>query len=474
MKKISITKVLVCVMVALMLFVFSGCDMLLGFFQEEPDSSVYIYQSELLLEVGQTVQLKAASTDDDEVAWVSTDNDVATVEDGLITAVGVGECTVIATSNKAQATCLVKVSEKQQPTPPIGDGDDTPDESDVLVLFPEEMTMAVGEQVQLKATSKANLQISWRTSAPKVVSVQQGLITALTVGEATITASTSLASAQIKITVTASDNTDDSEKAGYRLVWRDEFNGTSLDTSKWGYQLGVRDQYGSSTGPVFWGNEELQYYTADAVSVADGMLKITATKQAMPDGRSYSSGRILTRDKASWTYGYFEARMKTPTGNGMWPAFWMLPQPSTTASSDNIYGGWPANGEIDIMEAKGRLGNVVDTTLHFGKAWDAHDYVSRATTLSTSTEEWHTYAVEWTNTNIIWYIDGEQVLLVSKARWWTQDASNQGQSAPFDQPFYILFNLAVGGMYDNYEQPDGAFTSAAMYVDYVRVYEKLF
>ena len=479
MKKAGFTKSLICILAVSLVFLFGGCELLgmtAGNGNNRTDPAVYIYQSVIELEVGQTVQLQVVSTDNSEVMWVSSDNSVATVSNGLVTAVAEGESVITAVGDNAQTSCLVKVSKKQeQEVPPIGGDDEppvTPDESEVLVLVINAFTLEVGESAMLQATSKLNDTISWSSSAPAIASVNNGLVTALNVGEAVITASTGKASAQCKVTVTDA-NLGDAAKAGYKLVWRDEFNGTALDTTKWGYQLGIQDVYGSSTGPAFWGNGELQYYTQDAVTVADGALKITATKKSMSDGRTYSSGRILTRDKASWTYGYFEARMKTPTGNGMWPAFWMLPQPTNTSSSDNIYGGWPANGEIDIMEAKGRLGNKVDTTLHFGKAWDSHDYVTKETTLSSNTDDWHVYAVEWTSDEISWYIDGTKVLTVTKSRWWSQDASNQGKSMPFDVPFYILFNLAVGGMYDNYAEPDASFTSASMYVDYVRVYEKL-
>ena len=256
------------------------------------------------------------------------------------------------------------------------------------------------------------------------------------------------------------------------LVWNDEFEGDALDESKWGYQLGVRDVYGTSTGPDSWGNREKQYYTKDAVSVSDGTLKITAKKLSEPiEKKNYTSGRILTRDKASWTYGYFEAKIKTPAIPGMWPAFWMLPQPSQPNCSGNEYGGWAASGEIDIMEAPGRLGNVVDTTLHYGGGWPKMKHKSKRTTLSTSTEEWHAYGLEWREDHMSWYIDGQKVFTVTSDTWYTTSAAAEGNSsAPFDKDFYITLNLAVGGNYDRNVVPDDDFTSAAMEVDYVRVY----
>ncbi len=441
-------------------------------FGPSADPAVYISQSVISLTEGQTVQLSAVASDSATVSWVSGNEAIATVSaEGLVTAKSEGEAVITAATSSALASCTVKVAKKAQAGEPA-----EPVDPEVLVLTLDGLELTVGESVTLKATSSLGGQIEWSSSNVAVATVSNGLVTAAAKGEAVIKAKTDYAEAQCTVTVKEASHPvipdPDADKEGYRLVWRDEFNGASLDTAKWGYQTGIKDIYGSSVGPDYWGNGELQYYTEDAVSVADGALKITATRQQQGD-RLFTSGRILTRDKASFTYGYFEARMKTPTGSGMWPAFWMLPQPSSPDNSENEYGGWPANGEIDIMEAKGRLENKVDTTLHFGKAWNEHDYVTQETTLSSNTDEWHTYAVDWTADAISWFVDGQKVLTVTKDRWWSQDVSNQGKSQPFDKPFYIIFNLAVGGMYDSYNQPDGSFTSAAMYVDYVRVYEAL-
>ena len=465
-----LNKTMIFVMAAALAVLCSGC----GFFSaKNPEPAVYISQAVIELEVGETVQLAAASSDNAEVSWVSGSDAIVTVnQNGLITGNGEGETIVTAATSTALASCTVKVSEKTLTGPTDPENPDVPQNPEIFTLMLDNIQLAVGERITLKAVSSLGDEISWLSSDGKVASVTNGVVTAVSKGTAEITAKTSKVSAKCTVIVTEKQTAPDpdADKEGYRLVWRDEFNGASLDTAKWGYQTGIKDTYGSSVGPDYWGNGELQYYTEDAVSVENGSLKITATRQQQGD-RPYTSGRILTRDKASFTYGYFEARMKTPTGSGMWPAFWMLPQPSSPANSENEYGSWPANGEIDIMEAKGRLENKVDTTLHFGKAWDAHDYVTKETTLSSNTDEWHVYAVDWTADAISWFVDGQKVLTVTKDRWWSQDASNQGKSQPFDKPFYILFNLAVGGMYDSYNQPDGSFTSAAMYVDYVRVYE---
>lgn len=276
---------------------------------------------------------------------------------------------------------------------------------------------------------------------------------------------------------TPSDDPDDPDKPdtpAWTLVWGDEFEGTELDLSKWDYQLGVQDDYYGTKGPWAWGNNEQQYYTKEAATVSEGILRIRAIKESMPEGRKYSSARLVTRDKYSFTYGYTEARMQTPAINGMWPAFWALPQPIDHSSTQNKYGGWPYSGEIDIMEAKGREKNVVGTTLHFGGSagsWQS-TYRWHSTTLETTTEEWHTYGLEWQEDYIAWYIDREEVFRLNQADWWTGAASKEeAPSAPFDVPFYLLLDLAVGGDYDGGAEPPQNFVSADMCVDYVRVYQ---
>lgn len=333
----------------------------------------------------------------------------------------------------------------------------------------EQLVLAAGDEAQLTAVASDAKAVGWSSSAPEVASVSaEGKVKAISEGEAVVTASSAGGKAQASCLVVVLSAP---AVEGYTLVWHDEFDGDAIDSEKWGFRTGVRDTYGSSTGPLYWGNNELQYYTQDAVRVADGVLTITATKEPMPEGRSYSSGRILTRDKFSFTYGYIEARMQTPAEAGMWPAFWMLPQPSGTQNDNNEYGWWAANGEIDIMEAKGRLSNVADQTLHFGNK-GASTYATNSTEVSGSTQEWHVYGLEWTPDYIAWFIDGAEVFRVENARWWTESVSKQENPyAPFDKDFYILFNLAVGGNYDGGTSPSEDFVCASMCIDYVRVYQ---
>lgn len=335
---------------------------------------------------------------------------------------------------------------------------------DKVTLKPAVAQVEVGATITIVAKSSEGRSFTWYSDDEDIATVEDGIVTGISVGTTLITANDGKKYATCKITVIPV------VEKGYELVWSDEFDGDSLDASKWSYQTGRQDNYYGHLGPMDWGNGELQYYTDGAnVTVSDGVLQITAKREEMGD-KQFTSARISTRDKYAFTYGKIEARIKTPAIKGMWPAFWMLPNPIDQSSSNNEYGGWPANGELDIMEAKGRLGNKVDTTAHFGKDWRVHDMAGKTTTLSSSTEEWHTYGVEWTAEYIAWIIDGEEVFRVNNDRYWTSASSEP--SAPFDKPYFILLNLAVGGQYDGYVQPPEDFQQATMYVDYVRVYQK--
>lgn len=471
--------VIIVILAAVMAFVTCGCS-LFGDTDDGKDKitpAVYISQTEITLAEGDTVQLAAVSNDGADVTWVSLDPETATVDEtGLLTAVQRGETMILAmSSTEATAFCTIKVTAPPQSGSTEPPQTETPD-PEVLVLAMSSIGLTVGSNVTLTATSSTGANITWASSNPTVATVSNsGRVVGLAVGTATISADTGTAKATCNVTVTAAIP-DGAEKPGYTLVWNDEFDGSTLDRTKWNYQTGTRDFYHDfDSGVYFWGNDEAQYYTQDAVSVSNGSLVITATQQPMDDGRTYKSGRILTRDLASWTYGFFEAKIKTPTGSGMWPAFWMLPQPSSYANLSNKYGGWPYSGEIDIMEAKGRLLNKVDTTLHYGPieagGWTSK-YNTSEYTMSSNTDQWHTYAVEWTAQYIKWFVDGTAVMTIGCDTWYTLSSASAGAASPFDQPFYILLNLAVGGRYDNYNMPADNFTSASMYVDYVRVYKK--
>ena len=266
------------------------------------------------------------------------------------------------------------------------------------------------------------------------------------------------------------DNQADLAAAGYTRVWSDEFDGTALDPAKWSFQIGTKDPNG---GPDYWGNQEKQYYTDTNHVVKDGKLVITA-KEESKEGMSYTSTRIRTKTDDgdilyAAKYGRIEARMKLPTEEGLWPAFWMLP------ADASIYGTWAASGELDIMEARGRVPDKVGGTIHFGSQWPNNTYYGKELTFASTTDigAYHLYSVEWEPGKITWLVD--DVPYFTTGNFWSKDsgsAENYAYGAPFDVPFYLVFNLAVGGTFDGEANLKNATFPADMEVDYVRVYKK--
>jgi beta-glucanase (GH16 family) len=241
-----------------------------------------------------------------------------------------------------------------------------------------------------------------------------------------------------------------------RLVWSDEFDGAKLDPQVWFFQRGD----GTDEGIPGWGNNELQYYLPDNAQLSDGLLKITARQESIGAFR-YTSARIITRDRVAVRYGRIEARMRLPGGQGVWPAFWMLPQ-------DTPYGGWAASGEIDIMEAVNlgaAGGNRVYGTIHYGGEFPANVFTGSSYIVPADARtEFHTYSIEWDPTEIRWYVD--DVLYAVQNSWSSTAAPFP---APFDRPFYILFNVAVGGNFPGAPNAATVFP-VTMEVDWVRVY----
>jgi len=261
--------------------------------------------------------------------------------------------------------------------------------------------------------------------------------------------------------------------AGMNLLWQDEFSGSALDTNKWNYEQG----YYITNDPNSWGwgNAELQHYTNSAqnVFVQDGKLNIRALNdpKSFPQDPSryaqYSSGKINTKDHLSFQYGRVDIRAKLPTGNGIWPALWMLPE-------DAVYGAWAASGEIDIMEAKGRLPGTTSGAVHFGGQWPVNKYIAGEYHFpegQTFANDYHVYSMIWEDDDVKWYVDGNFFFKVSRAQWYSVAAPNN-PNAPFDQPFYIIMNLAIGGHFDGGLAPDPSDIPATMQVDYVRVYKE--
>ena len=259
-----------------------------------------------------------------------------------------------------------------------------------------------------------------------------------------------------KEVVSYNNEINDWEIEGWNIVWQDEFDKDSLDLTKWSRE----------TGGHGWGNNELQFYTdSDSNSyVENGNLILKA--QVVPQGigsskglRYYSSARLRTYGKGDWKYGRIEVKAKVASGQGIWPAIWMLP-------TDWLFGGWPSSGEIDIMEHVGYDLGVVHGSVHT----EAYNHKintqrSSARKIANVDTEFHVYSIIWDKDKISFFIDDVQYFLFEN------DQQGNYKTWPFDQRFHLLINIAVGGDWPG--NPDNSTNfPRKMLVDYVRVYEK--
>lgn len=274
---------------------------------------------------------------------------------------------------------------------------------------------------------------------------------------------------------------------GWTLVWADEFDGPAIDRTKWSFDV---DCWGG-------GNDERQCYTdrPRSAEIADGRLRITAHRdrnigpalpQAMrrtsdtPDAevvRDFSSARLTTRGKAAWRYGRVEVRARLPQGQGTWPAIWMLPE-------KDLYGSWAASGEIDILEAvnlgvpcakcAGGTESTILGTLHFGGKWPANRQAGTEFDFPPVLDgEFHTYALEWHPDHMAWFVDGKPFAERRATEWSTTGSRTPG--APFDQPFHLILNLAIGGRLPEGRGVGGVSLDGypkRMEVDWVRVWQR--
>jgi beta-glucanase (GH16 family) len=280
------------------------------------------------------------------------------------------------------------------------------------------------------------------------------------------------------------------KQARWKLTWCDEFDGDSVDPAKWDFDLGngfYDDKHHQWIAG--WGNEELQYYTRDPanVFVKDSVLHLRALKESL-HGCGYTSARLKTRRSDgtplfNQRYGKFEFRARVPHGKGLWPALWLLPQ-------EDAYGTWVASGEIDVMEILGEQPDQVLSSLHFGSSFPKRELMTHTLPIPAvgdapgTVADWHVYAVEWEPGVMRWSFDG--VVWATQNFWWSSsrhDADGQGLEAanaadlnpwpaPFDQPFYLVMNVAVGGNFPGAPNAATVFP-ADLQVDYVRVYERV-
>ncbi|WPX08917.1 carbohydrate binding domain-containing protein [Anaerocellum danielii] len=245
----------------------------------------------------------------------------------------------------------------------------------------------------------------------------------------------------------------------WQLVWEDDFNGSSIDTTKWNFTIGAGG----------YGNNELQYYSdrPENARVENGKLIIEARKEDY-QGSPYTSAKLTTQGKFAFTYGRVEVKAKLPEGQGVWPAIWMMPEDL------NIYGGWPACGEIDIMELLGQEPNKVYGTIHYG---NPHTYHGGNYTLPDGkkfSDDFHIFALEWEPGEIRWYVD--DVLYYKTSDWFSRssnEAFDYTYPAPFDREFYLILNVAVGGNWPGYPPENADYFPQRMEVDYVKVYKRV-
>ena len=366
------------------------------------------------------------------IEWTSSDENVASVYYGVVTAKAIDMTVITARSGDVSAECQVYV---------------TGTDGTTLRITPAVVSMKKGETYQFSYGNTFGLDLTWSSSDESIATVDQnGLVTAKKGGNATITLATSVGSVTALVAV-------EHTWGEYQLVWSDEFNGTTLDESNWTIQ----------TGGGGWGNQEAQYYTnrPENIRVEGGNLVIEGRKESY-GGNEYTSARIYSKGKREFCYGKLEARISLPAGQGTWPAFWTL----------GNRGNWPNCGEIDIMEHTGSVPNRIFGTLHTTKDRSGSKSSRAYTGIQNIENNFHTYGIEWTQEEksgkdvIRFYVDdivySEQVEeIIDDDDYW-----------PFNRPNYFIINLALGGTLGG-NINDAIFDSPLlMKVDWVRVYQR--
>jgi beta-glucanase (GH16 family) len=316
--------------------------------------------------------------------------------------------------------------------------------------------MKVGEvqalSVRVVPENATRVDLIWESSNPKVLTVENGTVTAKGYGRALVRAVDVINSVEAECLILVAE-----PERNYELVWEDEFDGATINPDNWNFE----------TGGAGWGNQEKQYYTGrpDNARIENGHLIIEAKKENYQEN-SYTSARLTTKNKVFFTYGKVEARISLPPGQGTWPAFWMMPNKSA-------YGGWPRSGEVDIMEHVGSQPTMISHAIHTqqangGRSWSSRGYYENAE------NEFHTYAVEWIddynngNDAFIFYVDGVRTANVNQGNHMTSTYSDW----PFDKDFYVILNLAIGGTWGG-TIDDAIFSDKlVMKVDYVRMYRQ--
>lgn len=387
-----------------------------------------------------------AYASDDARTWIAVKVSGSTAKEGAVT------LTVSANSGTAERAGMVIVSGGKDMIIPVSQA------APMQVSMSKVSSASTGETFTLSVTAANDWEVvsndSW-IKAEKTGDKTFALTTEPNEEKTTRRGTVDVISGSRKLTVEVEQNSAEDRDIvtpeGYRLVWNDEFNeGTTLNSSSWTHEV----------KPAGWVNNELQTYVngqagGQRVSeLADGRLRINCFKAS--DGKIYS-GRVYANVRTGWQYGYFEARIKLPQGKGTWPAFWMMPV---------NFSSWPDDGEIDIMEEVGADANIVSSTIHCNKYNNSGTSVEHGDKyVATAESDFHVYACEWTPDFLKFFVDGDLIL----------NYRNDGtgyDAWPFDQPYYVILNLAWGGAWGGYKGVDENALPITMEVDYVRVFQK--
>lgn len=415
----------------LLLFVISywfvGCN------RVEPEQ-VKLSTHVLQLKVGEVHILTAVATQ--EVIWHSSDTLVAEVMKGVVTGKQVGTALITARVGNAEAVCQVYVTGREGQT---------------LALPITYLQLERDTTYQMCPSSLYDLPLVWQSSDTSVAIVEpSGLVRTKQAGHTTITVSNGFENASCYVAVKH-------RWSEYQLVWSDEFDGTTLNTANWNIEV-------NGNGG---GNQELQYYTSRPTNlrVENGILIIEAHKENY-QGKRYTSARINTMNKQAFLYGKIEARIAFPSGGGTWPAFWMM-------GHDYSRVGWPACGEIDIVEHVGNEPNMNTHALHYpyksgGNCWSVqkqHENIEN---------QYHTYAIEWLQEeeygrDIIRFLYDGQLQAVQSE---TLENMDNEFFWPFNKPHFILLNMAIGGSMGGQVNEQIFNQPIQMKVDWVRVYQR--
>ncbi len=414
--------------------------------------------SDCVISKGDKLDIDIDGEDETSGKYKSSDKTVASVtKDGIITAKKAGQSKIIWKKDGKPYTCKVKVVK-----------------APVLSKSKLSIETEQEQRVSVKHYGNNSLKVKWSSSDNKIAKVSNGKVTGISEGSAVIKAKITgyekTWTRKMEVIVKEAGSKPSAEPAatespavaqthkGYTLKWDEQFNSNSLNRDDWNVEL-------HEPG---WVNNELQEYVDSDknIYIKDGKLVLKPVKTVDKDGNvSYTSGRVNTQNKHNFKYGLFEARAKVPAGQGFLPAFWMMP------ADENLYGQWPRCGEIDIMEVLGNETSTSYGTIHYG---NPHSESQGKHTLEKGnfSDEYHTFSVEWEPGKINWYVDG---ILMHTENDWYSVTEGQGEityPAPFDQPFYIILNLAVGGNWPGNPDETTDIDKAAFMIDYVKVYQK--